>query len=392
MHKGQERVLYLDGLRGLAILFVLAWHYFGPVYAMHLPYGSSYAHQPLVRIGWAGVNLFFLISGYVIFMTLERCTGFVDFMLRRWLRLFPAMLVGSLLIFAAAQGMASEMPGGRPHPLDLVPGLTLINPIYFEKYLNVGGVRSLDGAFWSLYVEAAFYVVIGVLFFWVGWARAIAGLLLLWIGYTIMPPIAYKMHWVWWMAPPYRFMKWAGVAYFGWFASGALFLKARGAAANGGHDRALFAMAIAIGLVAAMTSAMPDLLEKKMRIGLALSVLLFAAAERSRLLQRLLETRILLFVGFISYPLYLVHSAIGVGLIKLLSEEVPLPALLPPLIVTATMMLLAWGMAVWAEPAVARALKPLVARLRKWLRVRSVPAVPKPANDETLGQPLGIAA
>jgi len=387
MHKGQERVRYLDGLRGLAILLVLAWHYFGPVYAMHLPYGSSYARLPLVRIGWAGVNLFFLISGYVIFMTLERCTGFADFILRRWLRLFPAMLVGSVLIYAAAQGMSAEMPGGRPRPLDMVPGLTLINPIYFEKYLDLGGVRSLDGAFWSLYVEAAFYIVIGVLFFLVGWARAIAGLLAIWIGFTIMPPVAYKMHWVWWMAPPYHFLKWAGVAYFGWFASGALFLKAR---TTGEHW--LFVTAIAVGLVASLTSAMPDLLEKTMRVGLALSVLLFAAAERSRLLQRLLETRALLFVGFISYPLYLVHSAIGVGLIKLLAEEMHLPALLPPLIVTGTMMALAWGMTVWAEPAVARALKPLVARLRKWLRVRTAaPAVPQPANDVGLGS-LGIAA
>jgi peptidoglycan/LPS O-acetylase OafA/YrhL len=257
--------------------------------------------------------------------------------------------------------------------IDLVPGLTLINPIYFEKYLNLS-TRSLDGAFWSLYVEAAFYVVIGILFFLFGWARAIAGLLILWIGFTIMPPIATKMHWVWWMAPPYRFLKWGGVAYFGWFASGALFLKARAAAQDGDRDRGLFAMAVAIGLIAALTSAMPDLLEKTMRVGLALSVLLFAACERWRLLQRLLETRVLLFVGFISYPLYLVHSALGVGLIALLVETTRLPPLAAPLIVTATMMLIAWAMAAWAEPAVARLLKPGVRRLRIWLRVQSAPA------------------
>ena len=163
MHKGQERILYLDGLRGLAILLVLAWHYLGPVYAMHLPYGERYAWWPIVRQGWAGVNLFFLISGYVIFMTLERCTGFVDFMLRRWIRLFPALLIGSLLIYLCAYPMAAWMPGGAARPLDLIPGLTLVNPIYFARYLGLH-VRSLDGAFWSLYVEAAFYIIIGLLY------------------------------------------------------------------------------------------------------------------------------------------------------------------------------------------------------------------------------------
>jgi peptidoglycan/LPS O-acetylase OafA/YrhL len=377
MHKGQERVRYLDGLRGLAILLVLAWHYLGPVYAMHLPYGTSYAHLPVVRIGWVGVNLFFLISGYVIFMTLERCHGFVDFMLRRWLRLFPAMLVGSLLIFGAAQAIGPEMPGGEAHMLDLVPGLTLINPIYFTRYFDLP-VRSLDGAFWSLYVEAAFYIVIGSLFFLVGWARAVAGLLILWAVLLIAPPIAYKLHLVHWMAPPYRIIKYAGVGYFGWFASGALFQKARAT-----EDRGLFVLAVVIGLAASVTTAIPDLLEKTMRVALALSVLLFAAAEQWRLLQRLLEARWLQFVGFISYPLYLVHSALGVGLIALVASVGHLPGLATALLVTATMILLAWGIAAWAEPAVASLLRPFIKRVRRWLHV---PGGPGPA------QPIGSAA
>lgn len=383
MHKGQERVRYLDGLRGVAILLVLAWHYCGPVYAMHLPYGTAYAQLPLVRYGWAGVNLFFLISGYVIFMTLERCTGFVDFMLRRWLRLFPGMLIGSLLIYLATFVMAAHMPGGTAQPRDLLPGLTLINPVYFDRYLGVS-VRSLDGAFWSLYVEGAFYVVIGVLFYMVGWARAIAGLLILWAAMLLAPPIAYKFHLIPYLSPPYRFAKWAGVLYFGWFAAGALFLKARETGEAG-----LFVMAIAIGLAASVTTAIPDLLEHKMRIGLAASVLLFAAAERSAMLQRLLSARWLLFVGFISYPLYLVHSAIGVGLIGLLGTQTMLPASLLPLIVMGAMFALAWAIAAWFEPAVARALRPLVKQIAALLRVKPPVSQPAPASAT---HPVGAIA
>lgn len=371
MHKGQERVRYLDGLRGLAILLVLAWHYLGPVYAMHLPYGAAYAGLPIVRHGWAGVNLFFLISGFVIFLTLERCAGVGDFLLRRWLRLFPGLLLGSALIFLAAQSLAAEMPGGQARPRDLVPGLFLVNPIYFDRYLHLD-LHSLDGAFWSLYVEAAFYVVIGLLFFLLGWARALAALLALWTAMLAMPPIAYALHWVPWMGPPYRFLHYAGVGYFGWFASGALFQKAQ---ITG--ERGLFGGAIAIGLVASLTSDIPDLVPDRMRLALAASVLLFAAVQRWRPLQRALEARWLLFVGFISYPLYLVHSAIGVGLIALLASLVRLPALVPPLLVTAAMMLLAWGIARWAEPAVARLLRPLVRRIAALLHVHTSSTAPR---------------
>ena len=372
MHQGQARVRYLDGLRGLAILLVMGWHFFGRIYWMHLPYGMGFTWLPTVGFGWAGVNLFFLISGYVIFLTLERCTGFVDFMLRRWIRLFPAMLVGSVIVFVASQLLAKEMPGHRHGFGDLVPGLTLINPIYFEKYLGLR-LRSLDGAFWSLYVEAAFYLVIGSLFFLVGWARALAALIALWIGVELLPSIARMFDLYWLLRPPYRFLRWAGVGYFGWFAAGALFQKAQAT-----KDRGLFVMGAVIGLVAAVTTTMPDHMGRPMRLALAGCVLLFAAALTWRPLQRLLETRVLLFVGFVSYPLYLVHSALGVGLIAWIAARVPLPDIVPPLLVIALMLALAWVIAAWAEPAVARALKPVVQRLRILFRVRSGPRVPDP--------------
>lgn len=45
---------------------------------------------------------FFLISGFVITMSLEKCIDFGDFIFRRWLRLFPAMLIASILILITA--------------------------------------------------------------------------------------------------------------------------------------------------------------------------------------------------------------------------------------------------------------------------------------------------
>ena len=193
-----------------------------------------------------------------------------------------------------------------------------------------------------------------------------------------MPPLAHDYALVPYLKQPYRFHKWLGCGYFGWFASGALFFKAKREG-----DRTLLVMALALGLIASLTTDIPDNIEPITRVALGLSVIFFAWALHSARAQRLLEARWLLFVGFVSYPLYLVHSAIGVGLIAVLARETAMPPLLPPLLVTAAMMALAWAMARFAEPALARALKPGTETIRRWLGV-------KPAHRD--GPPLGQLA
>ncbi|PZU11834.1 acyltransferase [Sphingomonas sp.] len=375
MHKGQERIGYLDGLRGIAILLTAAWHFMGPIYQMHLPYSRAFEWWPGVRYGWAGVNLFFLISGYVIFITLERCSGFVDFILRRWVRLFPAMLVATLILYAARLPMGDAMPGGHAVPGDLVPGLVLLNPFYV-RWLGLEA-HSLDGAFWSLYVEAAFYVVIGLAFFRIGWARSIALLLILYALSLIVPHIVNHHHIGWARMPTLLFYH-AGFQNFGWFASGALFLKAR---VN--SDRGLFWMAVAIGFCSACTTVLPGGMEKSSRAALFVSLALFAAIQHAALLQRALEAKWILWLGFVSYPFYLTHSAIGVGLIAKMGGALPgLPAILLPFLALAIMLAIAWIVAARLEPPIARLLKPLTDRIRRLLGV-----VPSSQTARASGEP-----
>jgi peptidoglycan/LPS O-acetylase OafA/YrhL len=92
-------------------------------------------------------------------------------------------------------------------------------------------------------------------------------------------------------------------------------------------------------------------------------VLLFAAAQRSVRLQRLLAARPLLFAGFVSYPLYLLHNELGVGLIATAAPALS-PLLRPflPLIMIALMLSLAWLVARHLEPRAAALLRPLLSR------------------------------
>jgi len=81
------RLAQLDALRGVAALLVVGFHYttrFDQLY--------GHAGEPLLSLPWGhyGVNLFFMISGFVIFMTLERTQRATDFVVSRFSRLYPA--------------------------------------------------------------------------------------------------------------------------------------------------------------------------------------------------------------------------------------------------------------------------------------------------------------
>ncbi len=139
---------------------------------------------------------------------------------------------------------------------------------------------------------------------------------------------------------------WQNMDYFGWFVSGALFFKAK----ELGSER-LFWLALAVGLLAGFIYIAPVELDPMMRPFMYLCVIFFACAQRLRPLQALLEWRPLLFVGFISYPLYLLHCSLGIGLIALLGTVVPPSYWFSlPIIATASMFALAWLFASRLEP------------------------------------------
>lgn len=351
-----DRIRFLDGLRGLAIIGVLVWHYTDEVYASLLPYGTLYAGIPVLDHGWIGVDLFFLISGYVIFLTLERSTGVGDFLRRRWLRLFPAMLIATTIIFAVSQVNGANMVHGRADPIDVLPGLSFISVGFWDWWLPIP-VNELDGVFWTLYVEVGFYVVIALLYFPLGWRGALAALTGVWL-FTLIGANLVEHFDAASIAPFFQTLQFIGGEYFGWFVSGALFLKAHEQNSN-----TLFALAILSGLVSAFTSGLwqPDDLVSQFY--LAGVVLFFALAQRWHPLQRALAWPPLIFAGFVSYPLYLLHNELGVGLIAALGDVTP-PQIWPvlPLVIIAAMFALGALIASAAEPPLKRALGALFPR------------------------------
>ena len=162
-----DRIAILDGFRAFAIALVIGFHYFSrwtpPRSAENLyPYGDWLAHFPLFNYGYLGVQLFFIVSGFVISMTLLGCRDWYDFAWKRFARLFPTMLLCSTLSFL----FVWAFPTGHfsSSLRDFLPSLTFSEPDLWSRALGLP-FRAIDSAYWSLQVEVKFYFWAAVLFF-----------------------------------------------------------------------------------------------------------------------------------------------------------------------------------------------------------------------------------
>ena len=157
----EPRELRLDGIRGIAVLAVLAYHAAAP----GLPGGR------LLVGGWLGVDVFFVLSGYLITRLLlaeAETTGTIArraFYGRRARRLGPALLalVAVWIVLTLSGALPVERLGTSIRQSD--PGLALV-PVIGSFTLLYNWLLAFDlptpvgmGHLWSLAVEEQFYLV-----------------------------------------------------------------------------------------------------------------------------------------------------------------------------------------------------------------------------------------
>lgn len=171
MPKQNERFLELDVFRAFAILLVIGYHYFSrwtpPRYEFNLyPYGQYFSEFFLFKYGHLGVDLFFIISGFVIAMTLETCRSPFEFVVRRAARLLPAMIVCSILTALVVTSLVYvEHFRSMAKPINLLPSWTFTQPEWWRRLLGFDKINYIDGSYWSLAVEVKFYAWACLCFF-----------------------------------------------------------------------------------------------------------------------------------------------------------------------------------------------------------------------------------
>lgn len=143
-----ERLHGLDHLRTIAILLVMVFHY-GRGIPAYL--------EPIKQIGWTGVDLFFVLSGYLIgFQLLKEYKNtnqinFGQFYIKRFFRIIPAYLAVLIMYYSL-----SELKEGSGLP-PLWKFLTFTQN--FE--LNAQTEKSFSHA-WSLCIEEQFYLLLPI--------------------------------------------------------------------------------------------------------------------------------------------------------------------------------------------------------------------------------------
>ena len=340
------RIKYLDGLRGVAVLLVLSFHAYTR-WSDLVPYGDTYAEFPLFYFGWLGVQLFFLISGFVIFMTLCRTHDLKKFIYKRWLRLFPGMLLASVILYLTLP-IFPERPEGVPGIAGLLPGLTFISPAWWEAVLGID-IQPIEGAFWTLYVEFKFYIVSGLIYFLLGKNFLIPSLISLFALSTLVQFLSAVLgSQVFYIAEEICYA--LSLDYFGWFASGALFYLFFQS-----KNLKCFALATFMAILSSIAVAI-DFNSSEI-IAASIVSTIFASSLVVPQLQRLLENKGFLFLGFISYPLYLIHENATIATVIKLSSYAPwLHPFIYPILATSILALAAYIMAKYLEPNLRRAI------------------------------------
>jgi len=155
----QQRLGTIDALRGIAALSV-AWY--------HFTHGTTLLSHGWLKAsgnyGWVGVEMFFVISGFIIPYSLHKSRyhsrNFGVFLLKRIARLDPPYIADILLIIALSY-VVTFAPGFRGEWPHYSASQLLFHLAYFNSFV---GKPWINVVFWSLGIEFQYYLMIGAVF------------------------------------------------------------------------------------------------------------------------------------------------------------------------------------------------------------------------------------
>jgi peptidoglycan/LPS O-acetylase OafA/YrhL len=285
----------LDVLRGCAAAAVMLHHH-GQYYDVLYP-----GRTPLsvdLGAGHFGVELFFIISGFVILMTIERKKTVLDFAMSRAARLMPAFLAALLL--ATAILIVQPMPPNldAPTPRQFIANLTMAPSLL--------GELGVDMPYWTLTYELVFYGFMALALY-LGLLRRIEwlGLLAVAVGLLFLATVDVQLH--------RRSSILLLVQYSNFFLIGICLYRILARAAQ---PVTYFALACAIAVTALGGAEQAFYAPGKLYLPLTLAFATLVWFAVSRHGHRLVSAP-MLFLGRISYPLYLVHVVVGYQVIRI---------------------------------------------------------------------------
>jgi peptidoglycan/LPS O-acetylase OafA/YrhL len=324
-----RRFTYVDALRGLAALAVAGGHFYSGLWTPRTgPLFPRPLHQVLTH-GNVGVEIFFVISGFVMAYSLRQARigprFFGLFLLRRSLRLDPPYW--ATIALAVVLAFAAGWLRSRPPVLPTWPQV-LLHLVYLQDLAGAGDIVEV---FWTLCMEVQFYLAFALL---LGLSQRLAGrgrahgvVLGVFVPLTVLS-LAVQFGFVPW---PYKATM---VKFWYLFQLGALACWA-----VQGTIRARWFL----GYVAALLALLAVSFTVESLVGVLTGASLFLIGRLGRL-HDTLGHRPLQHLGRLSYSLYLVHPLVGVPFCFFVRER--LVGASPSLAAGAVLFALAVGVSV----------------------------------------------
>lgn len=331
----RRRLAELDALRGIGALLVVNFHFTTRFHEMFPEAG----HAPFSIMGGNyRVLLFFAISGFAIFFTTRRTRSAADFMVSRFVRLFPAYWMAIALTLGIEHA-------GHVTQLYVPTEAALVNTTMLQGFFFIPPV---DGAYWTLTVELAFYACILGLWMTTRLAHVewlIATWLALKLVFTLVLPDL-----------PERLVMLLVLRFVPWFAIGMICYQVWDGRRSWRQQTPLLLLV----MLTVAVSAEWDII-----LLTAILILVFWAMIEGRL--GWICVRPLIWVGQISYSLYLVHQHIGFT-IMLRADSAGWPPLVGYALAIVAALGLGFAVNRYVELPAARY---LTARWRDWQARRS---------------------
>jgi peptidoglycan/LPS O-acetylase OafA/YrhL len=305
------RMPALDGLRGIAILLVLA-HGFDVIQTTH---GLGHAVDLALDLGWIGVQLFFVLSGFLItgilLDTRSQPGYYMKFLVRRVLRIFPLYYATLFVAFFIAPHFvhASSLPAGHGD-----------HQIWLWTYLENFAAPFDRGEpvfphFWSLAVEEQFYII-WPLVVWVVGRRGVLAVGAVLVVIAIAARVYVRAHYgemAAYMFTPCR-MDALAIG-----AIAAALIRGERFRSKIAHQQASlmagigFAIVIGGAVLGHLLREGPNMQTAGYTvIALGFAVILVAALPQRRLPARLLGWAPLRMIGLYSYGMYVFHAPLHV--------------------------------------------------------------------------------
>ncbi len=315
VRRSPVRYYEIDLLRFIAASSVVLFHF---TYRGYHSDRLSPVEYPrlgeIFKYGHLGVELFFIISGYVVLMSTQG-KSLSQFFTSRVMRLYPAYWVACTITFLVVWlfGPAVNTPGWSP-VLNTSVKDYLFNMTMLQSFFNIGHI---DGVYWTLTVELVFYFLISLLISF-KWLKHLPLTLTVWLFYCALVGPAVN-------AGPFSFLLFPRFAPF--FIAGMAFYLLQNNQSSQWKIYCILLIAYLLALRSARASLEETINAFQQPFSLVATLLIISVFFIVFLLVakrkfKLKQSNWLVWAGALTYPMYLLHHNIGYIILQQLGGHV----------------------------------------------------------------------